>query len=272
MIKINGKEYRNIQEQVAKNQEDIAKNQEDIADLQDKQGYTKGEADAKFRTIDDSYSKSQSNSTFVSKANLTDYSINDIIVADSEIQSGSVELRAVSSQSVKSEVSLDPSSALIKTTSGTNNSTIGVSGTEVDVTTNTFRYNNSEVATTSYADNAATDAANAVKLYPHYIRIYFKLPAAPNVTYLATLYIISKDAEKYTLEDFKNITSLDVIKIPLPMYIGDALNTMIYDFAYALNNQYGVAYSQLSNGALTNMDTIIDESDITEFRDIVINL
>ena len=216
----------------------------------------------------DTYTKEQANTRFVSKANLTDYSINDIIVADSEIQSGAVDLRAVSSQDVMSEVSLDPSSAIIKVKSGTNNATIGVSGTEVNVNAGILKYNNSEVATKTYADNAA----DAVKLYAHYIRIYFKLAVAPNVTYLASLYIISKDAEEYTLEDFKNITSLDAIKIPLPMYNGDALNTMIYDFAYALNNQYGVAYSQLSNGALTNMDAIIDETDITEFKDRLVNL
>ena len=93
----------------------------------------------------DAYTKAESDAKFVSKTNLTDYSINDIIVADSEIQSGAVDLRAVSAQDVKSEVSLDPSSAIIKTTSGTNNSTIGVSGTDVDISTGTLKYNSNEV-------------------------------------------------------------------------------------------------------------------------------
>lgn len=93
----------------------------------------------------DAYTKAQSDAKFLAKANLTDYSINDIIVADSEIQSGEVELRAVSAQDVKSEISLDPTSAIIKTTSGTNNSTIGVSGTEIDISTGTLKYNGKEV-------------------------------------------------------------------------------------------------------------------------------
>lgn len=100
--------------------------------------YTKAESDAKFQT-------KTGMTSYVSKNNLTDYSINDVIIADSEIQSGQVDLRAISAQDVKSEVSLDPSSAIIKTTSGTNNSTIGVSGTEVNITTGTLKYNSNEV-------------------------------------------------------------------------------------------------------------------------------
>lgn len=109
--------------------------QEDVEDT-----YTKEESDAKFAT----------KTAYVSKANLTDYSINDIIVADSEIQSGEVDLRAVSAQDVKSEVSLDPTSAIIKVTSGDDNSTIGLSGTEIDITTGTLKYNSKEVATKDY--------------------------------------------------------------------------------------------------------------------------
>lgn len=124
MIIINNKEIRNTVEQVHKNKDDIEDLQESELDV-----YTKTEANAKF----------------LAKTNLTDYSINDIIVADSEIQSGEVDLRAVSAQDVKSEISLDPTSAIIKTTSGTNNSTIGVSGTEVDITTGSLKYNGSEV-------------------------------------------------------------------------------------------------------------------------------
>ena len=130
----------------------------------------------------------------------------------------------------------------------------------------------SVMATKTYAQTVASEAAGAVKLYTHYVRINFKLAVAPNVTYLATMYIISKDAEVYSLEDFKNINSLNVIKIPLATYNGDSLKTVIYDFAYSLNNKYGLIYSQLSNGALTNMDTLIDATDITQFRDIVLNL
>lgn len=132
-IIINGKTYRNLQEQVQKNMEDI----EEI----------------KESPLIDAYSKAQSDAKFLAKANLTDYSINDIIVADSEIQSGEVELRAVSAQDVKSEVSLDPTSAIIKTTSGTNNSTIGVSGTEIDITTSTLKYNSNEVLSIGTDDN-----------------------------------------------------------------------------------------------------------------------
>lgn len=82
------------------------------------------------------YNKTQADNKFVSKANLTDYSLNDIIVADSEIQSGEVDLRAVSSQDVKSEVSLDPTSVIIKVYSGEDSAQIGVSGTDIDLTGN----------------------------------------------------------------------------------------------------------------------------------------
>ena len=50
MININGKEYRNIQEQVEKNQEDIKEIKESTIDA-----YSKAEADDKFETISDVY-------------------------------------------------------------------------------------------------------------------------------------------------------------------------------------------------------------------------
>lgn len=52
MIKINGKEYRNIQEQVAKNQEDI----EELKNTPAVDAYTKAEADAKFETKEEAFS------------------------------------------------------------------------------------------------------------------------------------------------------------------------------------------------------------------------
>ena len=139
MLIRDGKEYRNLQQQVAENTDDIAELKQGgvVADA-----YTKEEADAKFAT------KTECNSK-LSRSNLTDYSINDIIVADSEIQSGEVELRAVSSQDVNSEVSLDPTSVIIKTSSGLNNSTIGVSGTEINLTASIAKYNSNEIAVKS---------------------------------------------------------------------------------------------------------------------------
>ena len=52
MIKINGKEYRNIQEQVAKNQEDI----EELKNTPAVDAYTKAEADEKFETKVEAFS------------------------------------------------------------------------------------------------------------------------------------------------------------------------------------------------------------------------
>lgn len=99
------------------------------------------------------YTKTQSDNKFVSKSNLTDYSINEIIVGNSDIDSDNVDLRAVYSQDVKSEVSLDPTSTIIRTMSGTDVSTIGISGTEIDVTTPMFKYGTSEVATHDYVED-----------------------------------------------------------------------------------------------------------------------
>lgn len=147
-IEIDGKVYRNLQEQVAKNMEDI----EELKEHGTGQTYTAGDginiSEENVISIDSTVeTKANATSRFVSKTNLTDFSINDIIVADSEIQSGAVDLRAVSSQEVKSEVSLDPTSTIIRTMSGTDTSTIGISGTEIDVTTSMFKYNSNEVAT-----------------------------------------------------------------------------------------------------------------------------
>ena len=118
MIEINGTVYRNLQEQVEKNKEDIEVLQEHTP----------------YEPV--FYNKDQTDAKFVSKDNLTDFSINDIIVADSEIQSGAVDLRAVSSQDVKSEVSLDTTSIILKVMSGDDSAQIGVSGTDIDLTGN----------------------------------------------------------------------------------------------------------------------------------------
>lgn len=128
MIEINGTVYRNLQEQVEKNKEDIEELQQSGITVD---AYTKEESDAKFLT----------------KSALTDYSINEIIVGNSQVDSDNVDLRAVYSQDVKSEVSLDPTSSIIRTMSGTDVSTIGISGTEIDVSTSLFKYNSNEVAT-----------------------------------------------------------------------------------------------------------------------------
>ena len=118
--------------------------------------YTKEEADAKFQTIeemsdyytkDDVYTKTQSDNKFLEQDSLTDYSINHIIAGNSEIDNDNVDLRAVYSQDVKSEVSLEPTSTIIRTMSGTDTSTIGISATEIDITTSMLKYGTSEVAT-----------------------------------------------------------------------------------------------------------------------------
>lgn len=128
MIEINGKVYRNLQEQVEKNQEDIELLKAKVP--YPDEFYTKEQSDDRY------YTKTNANTKFVSKDNLTDYSINDVIIADSEIQSGSVELRAVSSQDINSNVSLDPTSVIIKVMSGEDSAQIGVSGTDIDLTGN----------------------------------------------------------------------------------------------------------------------------------------
>lgn len=148
MIEIKGKIYRNIQEQVAKNQEDIddLNHRMPIAD----QFYTKEESDALYQTkeaMSNYFTKTQSNDKFLEKDALTDYSIDHIIMGNSEIDNDTVELRAVYSQDVKSEVSLDPNSIIIRTMSGTDVSTLGISATEVDITTPMLKYGTSEVAT-----------------------------------------------------------------------------------------------------------------------------
>ena len=72
MIVINGKEYRNIQEQVQKNMEDIEELQEQVDDGY----YTKEESDAKFQTkadMSDYYDKTESNTKFQTKADMSNY-------------------------------------------------------------------------------------------------------------------------------------------------------------------------------------------------------
>ena len=97
--------------------------------------------------MSDYFTKSQSNDKFLEKAALTDYSIDHIIAGNSEIDNDTVDLRAVYSQDVKSEVSLDPNSIIIRTMSGTDVSTFGISATEIDITTPMLKYGTSEVAT-----------------------------------------------------------------------------------------------------------------------------
>lgn len=114
------------------------------------QFYTKEESDALYQTqegMSDYFTKTQSNDKFLEKAALTDYSIDHIIAGNSEIDNDAVDLRAVYSQDVKSEVSLDPNSIIIRTMSGTDVSTFGISATEIDLTTSMLKYNNNEVAT-----------------------------------------------------------------------------------------------------------------------------
>ena len=100
-------------------------------------------------SIDDTVeTKANATSRFVSKASLTDDSIAQIIVGNSDIDIDNVDLNAVYSQDVKSQLSLEPTSAILRTMSGTDTSTIGVSATEIDITTGTLKYNTKEVATT----------------------------------------------------------------------------------------------------------------------------
>lgn len=97
--------------------------------------------------------KANATSRFVTKTSLTDNSIAEIIVGNSDIDIDNVDLNAVYSQDVKSELSLEPTSAILRTMSGTDVSTIGISATEIDVTTGTLKYNTKEVATKEYVDN-----------------------------------------------------------------------------------------------------------------------
>ena len=147
-ITINGKTYRNLQQQVLQNMNDIA----EIKEHGTGESYSAGTginiSDENVISIDNTVeTKANATSRFVSKANLTDYSINEIIVGNSQVDSDNVDLRAVYSQDVKSEVSLDPTSTIIRTMSGTDTSTIGISATEIDITTSMLKYGTSEVAT-----------------------------------------------------------------------------------------------------------------------------
>lgn len=147
-ITINGKTYRNLQQQVLQNMNDIA----EIKEHGTGESYSAGTgisiSDENVISIDNTVeTKANATNRFVSKTNLTDYSINEIIVGNSEVDADNVDLRAVYSQDVKSEVSLDPTSTIIRTMSGTDTSTIGISATEIDITTPMLKYGTSEVAT-----------------------------------------------------------------------------------------------------------------------------
>lgn len=147
-ITINGKTYRNLQQQVLQNMNDIA----DLKEHGTGESYSAGTginiSDENVISVDNTIeTKANATSRFVSKANLTDYSINEIIVGNSDVDGDNVNLRAVYSQDVKSEVSLDPTSTIIRTMSGTDTSTIGISATEIDITTPMLKYGTSEVAT-----------------------------------------------------------------------------------------------------------------------------
>lgn len=188
MIQINGKTYRNLQEQVAKNTddiEDLLKSVEDITDstysktdidnkdaavLTEAKAYTysKTEIDNKdantltvalgsAKTYTDNmitaventhYSISQADYKFLAKTALTDNSILEAHIGNSVIDADNVDLMAVTSQDVYGRVSVEPTSTIIKNSSGTDVSQIGISATEIDVTTGTFKYNSHEVATT----------------------------------------------------------------------------------------------------------------------------
>lgn len=118
MIEINGKQYRNLQEQVQKNMDDIEVLKEHVP----------------YEPV--FYNKDQTDAKFVSKDNLTDSSIDDVIVADSEIKSGSVELKAVSSEDedVNSSISMDSTSAVITVNSGEDYAQVEISDTDINLT------------------------------------------------------------------------------------------------------------------------------------------
>ena len=85
MIEINGKVYRNLQEQVEKNKDDIA----EIKEHGTGESYSAGTginiSDENVISIDNTVeTKANATSRFVSKDNLTDYSINQIIVGNSD--------------------------------------------------------------------------------------------------------------------------------------------------------------------------------------------
>lgn len=93
MIKINGKEYRNIQEQVAKNQEDI----EELKQSPAVDAYTKEEADTKFETKEEAFSGDYDDLT--NKPTILEYESGDGIL----ITSSGDDLRQIS---VSSDVAM----------------------------------------------------------------------------------------------------------------------------------------------------------------------
>lgn len=161
MIEINGKVYRNIQEQVEQNKEDIAELKEHGTGESYSAGTGINISDENVISIDNTVeTKANATNRFVSKDNLTDYSINEIIVGNSQVDSDNVDLRAVYSQDVKSEVSLEPTSTIIRTMSGTDTSTIGLSATEIDITTPMLKYGTNEVATKNEIPTDTSDLTN----------------------------------------------------------------------------------------------------------------
>ena len=160
-ITINGKTYRNLQQQVLQNMNDIA----DLKEHGTGESYSAGTginiSDENVISIDNTVeTKANATNRFVSKDNLTDYSINEIIVGNSQVDSDNVDLRAVYSQDVKSEVSLEPTSTIIRTMSGTDTSTIGLSATEIDITTPMLKYGTNEVATKNEIPTDTSDLTN----------------------------------------------------------------------------------------------------------------
>lgn len=135
-IEINGKIYRNLQEQVSENMNDIKTLETTVEELDTNVDAltiaVEGKADAS-----SVYTKTESDEKYLEKG-------------ASSVETDNVELMAVYSQDVMSRVSLEPTSALIKVISGDNNSTIGLSGTEVDITTGILKYNSKEIATKDY--------------------------------------------------------------------------------------------------------------------------
>lgn len=153
MIEINGITYRNIQQQVAKNTDDIDKLKKEGIGGSSYEAGTGIDITNNTISIDNTVVATKSDlpnmNNYVSKVNLWDSSINQIVVGNSEIEPNNVDLRALYSQDVKSEISAEPTSTIIRTMSGTDVSTIGISATEIDVTTPMLKYGTSEVAVKS---------------------------------------------------------------------------------------------------------------------------
>ena len=150
----------------------------------------------------------------LTRPNLTDYSIGHIIAANSEIDTDNVNLQAVYSQDVKSEISAEPTSTIIRTMSGTDVSTIGVSATEIDLTTSMLKYNSSEVATKAdladkqdtltAGDNITIDSDNVISA------VDTTYTAGDNIT-IDSDNVISATVKTYTAGTNITIDANDVI-------------------------------------------------------------